>query len=104
MIHKEEIQCPFCGSNNLRKNGKSLSCIQRWHCKDCKKYFQREYRYNAYAPGVKDKVIEMVLNGSGVRDTGRVLKINKNTVVGVLKKNDKNQPLFSDRNRESKVL
>ena len=96
MIHTEEISCPCCSSNNLQKNGKSISGIQRWHCKTCNKYFQREFLYNACTPGVREKVPEMALNGSGVRDTGRVLKINKNTVVSVLKKNAKNQPLLSD--------
>lgn len=89
MIHKEINHCPHCGGKNLQKNGKSINGIQRWHCKECNKYFQREYRYNAYTFGIKDKIIEMTLNGSGVRDTGRVLKINKNTVVAVLKKNSK---------------
>jgi hypothetical protein len=28
----------------------------------------------------------MALNGSGIRDTARVLKINKNTIIGTLKK------------------
>ena len=99
MIHTVEIHCPYCNSNNLQKNGKSPNSLQRWHCKSCKKYFQQEYRYNAYIFGVREKIIEMTLNGSGVRDTGRVLKINKNTVVSVLKKNAKNEPLLSDQSR-----
>ena len=90
MVHIEEIHCPYCGSNNLQKNGKSITSLQRWRCKSCNKYFQRVYIYNAYNHGVKDKIIAMTLSGSGVRDTGRVLKVNKNTVVSVLKKNAKN--------------
>ena len=90
MIHRTEILCSHCGANNLQKNGKSVANIQRWRCKECKKYFQLEYRYNAYNQGIKDKIIEMTLNCSGVRDIGRVLKINKNTVTAVLKKNSKN--------------
>jgi len=31
-------------------------------------------------------VVEMAINGSGIRDTGRVLGINKNTVISTLKK------------------
>ena len=89
MIHREEIHCPYCQSSNLQKNGKSITGTQRWRCKECKKYFQRKYCYNAYNQGIKDKIIAMILSGSGVRDTGRVLKINKNTVVAVLKKNVK---------------
>ncbi len=31
-------------------------------------------------------MVEMAMNGAGVRDTGRVVKIAKDTVSGVLKK------------------
>jgi transposase-like protein len=90
MIHTELIHCPYCNGVNLQKNGKTRNGTQRWACKECSKYFQLGYRYNACKHGVRDKILEMALNGSGVRDTGRVLKINKNTVVAVLKKNSKN--------------
>ncbi|EGU40226.1 putative transposase A, partial [Vibrio ichthyoenteri ATCC 700023] len=36
-------------------------------------------------PGVKDKILEMAMNSSGVRDTGRVLKVAYNTVLRTLK-------------------
>ncbi|KAA6315415.1 hypothetical protein EZS27_034118, partial [termite gut metagenome] len=70
MIHSEEIHCPYCNSNsnNLQKSGKSYTGEQRWRCKERKKYFQRFYRYNARKQGIKDKIIEMTLNSSGVRD------------------------------------
>ena len=42
--------------------------------------------YNARKPGVKEQNPILTLNGSGVRDIGRVLKINKNTVISELKK------------------
>ena len=90
MVHREENYCPHCRGNSLQKNVKSNNGIQRWRCKECKRYFQRGYYYNAYNQGIKDKIVEMVLNGSGVRDTSRVLKINKNTVLAVLKKDAKN--------------
>ena len=46
----------------------------------------QRYRYKAYEPGIKKQVIEMAINGSGIRDTARVLHINKNTVIATLKK------------------
>ena len=45
------------------------------------------YRYRAYITGVKEQVVDMAINGSGVRDTARVLKISKKTVMSTLKKN-----------------
>ena len=86
MIQKEILYCPACSSNDLIKNGNSRNGIQRWCCNKCRKSFQFAYRYNAYKPGVKEKIIEMTLNSSGVRDTGRVLKISKDTVNASLYK------------------
>jgi transposase-like protein len=87
MVHYQKIHCTQCDGTDLQKNGKSLEGTQRWFCKECKSYFRLEYRYNACKKGVKEKIIEMTLNSSGVRDTGRVLQISKNTVTSVLKKN-----------------
>lgn len=36
-------------------------------------------------PGVKEKNTEMAFNGSGIRDTARVLKVSINTVIRTLK-------------------
>ena len=52
------------------------------------KTFQMEYKNQACRPEVKEKIVEMVMNGSGTRDTGRVLKISPNTVTSVLKKRE----------------
>jgi transposase-like protein len=56
---------------------------QKWQYNSCKKHFRPEYRYRAWQDGIKEKIIEMTLNSSGVRDTGRVLKISKDTVCSV---------------------
>jgi hypothetical protein len=48
-----------------------------------KKHFRPEYRYRAWQAGAKEKIIEMALNGSGARDTGRALRISKGTVCSV---------------------
>ena len=90
MIHQQVIQCRYCETTDLQKTGKCQNGAQRYFCKSCKKYFRLTYRYNAHKEGVKEKIIEMTLNNSGVRDIGRVLKISKDTVCSVLKKNFKN--------------
>jgi transposase len=92
MKHFNIIRCTNCDSEDLVKNG-HRNGIQRWHCNKCKKYFQYEFRYNARKPGVKEQIIELTMNSSGVRDISRTLQINKNTVMAVLKKNTTNQPI-----------
>ena len=86
MKRQQVIHCPYCAGSDLRKNGKSVTGMQQWHCKDCKRYFQLDYCYNACKQGIKEQIIELTLNSSGVRDIGRVLGISKDTVSSVLKK------------------
>jgi transposase-like protein len=85
----QEITCPACGGNHITKSGLSALGSQRYRCQnpDCPtKTFMLNYRYKAYEPGVKERVVEMAINSSGVRDTARVLKISKGTVISTLKK------------------
>lgn len=79
------LRCRYCQSVDLRKNGVRKG-RQRYYCKACQGSFQLSYTHQAYAPGVKERIVPMAMNGSGVRDTARVLGINKNTVIAELKK------------------
>jgi transposase-like protein len=40
-------------------------------------------------PAVKQQIVDMTLNGSGVRDIVRVLKVSSATVMDVLKKTER---------------
>ena len=85
----QEITCPQCGSSQIKKAGRSTNPMPRYRCDnpECStKIFMLTYRYRAYEPGIKEKIIDRAINGSGIRDTGRVLKIDKNTVIQTLKK------------------
>jgi insertion element IS1 protein InsB len=93
MKHYHLITCTYCGGEDLVKNGHSENGMQRWRCKTCKKSFQLAYRYKAWKPGVKDQIVELTMNSSGVRDISRILQIDKNTVIAELKKNSKREPL-----------
>ena len=80
------VKCPCCINDQVYRHGKSRIGTQRYRCKQCLQCFQLDYIYEAHKPGVTDKIVEMALNGSGVRDTARVLGINANTVIAYLKK------------------
>ena len=71
------------------KSGRNAYGEQRYRCQnlDCTtKTFMLKYRYGAYQPHIKEQIVKMAINGSGIRDTARVLKIDKNTVISTLKK------------------
>jgi transposase-like protein len=82
------VICPKCSGKEVVCNGKSLVGEQRYYCKSeaCRKTFQLTHRYAACKPGIKEQISAMAMNGSGIRDTARVLSVNMNTVMSTLKK------------------
>lgn len=81
------LLCKNCETNNLVKIGKSSSGQQRYKCKNCNNTMQLNYLKTGYDPSIKEKIVLMAHNGTGVRQTGRILNISKDTVSKVLKKN-----------------
>ena len=83
------VKCPFCGSENVGKNGHNVTGKQVYICKnsECKRFsFVEEYTYKAYNPGVRAQVLKMAVDCTGMRATGRILGISQNTVTAILKK------------------
>ena len=79
------VTCPCCETDKIYRHGKARSGEQRYRCRECHHCFQLDYRYEANKPGVAEKIIDMAMNGSGVRDTSRVLGISITTVIAHLK-------------------
>ncbi|MBV9385449.1 MAG: IS1 family transposase [Chroococcidiopsidaceae cyanobacterium CP_BM_ER_R8_30] len=94
------VQCPHCHSTEVVKNGKSAEGKQRYRCQnaDCP---HRTFTLDPVYPGrtrqVKQQIVEMTLNGSGIRDIARVLHVSTATVIQELKKN----PTTAKRQSES---
>ena len=70
----------------VKRYGTTRAGTQRYRCFDCSRTFVRTYTHKARDPLVKAQIIQLGLNGSGVRDTARVLGINRNTVSSHFKK------------------
>lgn len=85
----EPVLCPDCSSDDIVRHGRSSAGKDRYKCRnqECRRStFIRSYTYRGYLPEVKEQITEMALNGSGIRDTARVLKISPTTVIESLKK------------------
>src|SRR5918997_5967297 len=83
------VQCPYCQNTEVIKTGKQGNGAQRYQCQNgqcARRIFLLQYRDRGRVPEVRRQVVEMALNGSGVRDTARVLRISPTTVIAVLKK------------------
>ena len=93
------VCCPDCGSDQVIKGGKTAVGKQRYKCQNaaCSRYsFQCDLTYKGRCPAVKDQIVEMALNGSGIRDTARVLNISTTTVITELKKKKPRSPASTD--------
>lgn len=85
----EVVQCPHCQGSEVVKYGTASNGKARSRCqKDetCGRTFLRAYAYAGCLPAVKQQMIEMTLNGSGIRDIARVLQVGPTTVIKELKK------------------
>lgn len=83
------VLCPCCRSTEVIKAGKQPNGAQRYRCQQaaCRRtIFQVDYSDKGRLPETKRQIVEMALNGSGIRDTARVLGIGTGTVLSELKK------------------
>ena len=86
---KVDVFCPVCGTHeHVVRNGKSPQGEQRYYCRSCRKTFMLNYLNQGCRPDTATKIVEMTLNGSGVRDIARVLNVSTTTVCKTLKKNN----------------
>ena len=83
------VKCPACDSTDVVRYGKQTNGEQRYRCNNAtcgRKIFLLHYEQKGRRPEVKKKILDLAVNGSGVRDTARVLDISPVTVIKELKK------------------
>ncbi len=85
------VECPSCQRIDVSRYGTQPNGEQRYRCNntDCPRtIFLLHYHDKGRLPAVKQQIVDMTLNGSGVRDIGRVLGVSAATVIDVLKKKE----------------
>ena len=84
------LHCPHCQGTDIVRHGQSLEGKQRYRCRECQegrgRTFLLDYSYAGQSPEIKEQIIDMAMNASGVRDTARVLHISPTRVIKELKK------------------
>lgn len=83
------VECPHCHSTEVVKHGKSPVGKQRYRCQNSEcpyRTFVLSQTYPGRTQQVKQQIVEMTLDGSGVRDIARVLHVSPTTVIQELKK------------------
>ena len=90
------LHCPHCQGTDIVRHGTTRQGKPRYRCRTCPdrgRTFLLEYAYAGQSPAVKQQIVDMAMNASGIRDTARVLKISPTTVINTLKK----KSLYSPR-------
>jgi transposase-like protein len=85
----EVVRCPHCQGSAVVKYGTASNGKARYRCQQaatCGRMFLRTYADPGCQPEVKQQMVEMTLNGSGIRDIARVLRVGPTTVIKELKK------------------
>ena len=83
------VRCPSCEGTAVVKRGKTERGQQCDLCQTaaCSSHtFLVDYTNRGYMPAVKRQLIDLAMNGSGIRDTGRVLGISTDTAIRELQK------------------
>ena len=84
------LHCPNCQGTNIVRHGTTSEGKQRYRYRECRlgrgRTFLLEYTYAGLLPEVKQQIIDMAMNASGIRDTARVLHVSPTTVLNELKK------------------
>lgn len=86
---REPIHYPDCHSIDVVKHGRSAAGKQRYCCRNSicsRRSFILNFSYQGRLAAVKQQISDMAINGSGIRDTARVLRISPTTVIETLKK------------------
>ena len=89
------VYCPYCHSTEVIKAGKQANGAQRYQCQNgrcARRIFLLQYQDRGRIPEIRRQVVDMAINGSGIRDTARVLHISPTTVIAVLKKTPRTSP------------
>ena len=84
------LHCPYCQGTDTVRHGLSPEGKQRYRCRACRegrgRTFLLVYSYAGQSSEVKQQIVDMAMNASGIRDTARVLHVSPTTVINELKK------------------
>ncbi|MBW4527943.1 MAG: hypothetical protein KME18_22650 [Phormidium tanganyikae FI6-MK23] len=98
---------PDCQSIDVVKHGRSAAGKQLYRCRNLEcvgRSFILNFSYRGRLPEVKAQISDMAINGSGIHDTARALRISPTAVIETLKKSQVNlnkstRPCLSSVNR-----
>jgi len=89
MMITQVLHCPYRAGTDIVRHGTTPEGKQRYRCRTCPdrgRAFLLAYAYAGHLPEVKQQIVDMAMNASGIRDTARVLHVSPTTVIKERKK------------------
>ena len=72
------LHCPYCQGTDIVRHGTTPEGKQRYRCRACPdrgRTFLLGYAYAGQSPDVKQQIVDMAMNASGIRDTARLIEL-----------------------------
>lgn len=79
------MTCRYCTGENVVKNGYQPNGCQKYHCRNCLRYFQESYVYQSSITEDKQLIL-LIKESCGIRSIARILNISPITVIRRIKK------------------
>src|SRR6478752_391963 len=101
------LHCPYRQGTDIVRHGKTHQGKQRYCCREQRcagRTFRLDYTYIGQSLEVKQQIVDMAMNASGIRDTARVLHVSPTTVINELKKRHLNSNRCITRCERSCIL
>jgi len=83
------ICCPYCGSEDLVRNGHTSNGKQKYRCKACNRQNRENPAPNGYTEERREEILRAYQERSSLRGLTRTFKVARNTVRDWLKKSSK---------------
>jgi transposase-like protein len=81
------MKCPSCGTEEKQhKIGKTKAGSQRYRCYVCHTSYTPEKKVAGYGKAIRQKAIQLYVDGMNLRRIGRQLGINPQTVANWVKR------------------
>ena len=80
------LQCPYCQSKDLVRNGHAPNGKQKYTCKSCGRHSREYPTPNAYSVPEREQILRAYQERSSLRGLQRTFGVARNTVTAWIKK------------------
>lgn len=94
--------CIYCHQHDaVIKSGRNATGTQRYRCRACRRYFTTDPMPNGYPADLHERAYQLFLDGTSMREIGRILDVNHQTIANWLAAEDAKRSVAQAAQAES---